>query len=253
MKTVVLTGGTGLIGKELTKYLLMEGFRVIISSRNANKNDFLIKNKLQEHKGNFEIFELNYFKDGSVKNFVELLMQSEIYPDAIVHNARSLETLEVQKDGQSSKENLLREYEMGVVGPYELNYAILDSKIGNKLSNIIIVSSMYGVVAPTPQLYENFRQQSPIQYGIAKAAQIHLTKELAVRFAENSIRVNAVSFGGVEGKVGEKFKDRYSKLAPLNKMLSIEEVVKPIIFLLSDGANGMTGHNLIVDGGWTIW
>ena len=121
------------------------------------------------------------------------------------------------------------------------------------LKKIIIISSIYGVVGPTISLYNDFNNQSPIQYGITKAAQIHLSKELAIRYADLDILVNTVSYGGVEGRANEEFKKRYSNLTPLKAMLNLNEVIKPIDFLLSDGASGMTGHNLIVDKGWTLW
>lgn len=253
IKTVILTGGTGLIGTELTLYLLKEGYKVIVSSRGTDKGKFISVNKLEEYKDNFEILELDYFKNSSVSNFVRELIRLKIYPDSIIHNARSLDTLKIGKNGESSVENLLGEYRVGVVGPYELNNSILNSSIGNKLRNIIIISSIYGIVGPVPSLYEDFKEQSPIQYGVTKAAQIHLAKELAIRLADDGIRVNTISYGGVEGRADEKFKERYSKFTPLKRMLNLKEVVKPVGFLLSDGASGMTGHNLIIDGGWTIW
>ncbi|MDO5978852.1 SDR family oxidoreductase [Flavivirga spongiicola] len=253
MKTIIITGGTGLIGKELTLYLLKEGYNVVISSRGTNKEEFISANQLQEYEGNLEVLELDYFKNSSINSFVEGLVRLNICPDSIIHNARSLDTLKIEENGQSSVENLLSEFRMGIVGPYELNNSILNSSIGNKLKNIIVISSIYGIVGPTPSLYKDFKRQSPIQYGITKAAQIHLTKELAVRLADRGIRVNAISYGGVEGRADEKFKERYSKFTPLKRMLNTKEVIKPVGFLLSDGASGMTGHNLIVDGGWTIW
>ena len=142
---------------------------------------------------------------------------------------------------------------MGIVGPYTLNNLLIDSNSGTKLDNIIFISSIYGVVAPTPSLYDNFEHQSPIQYGVTKAAQIHLTKELAVRYSSKGIRVNAISLGGIKGRVKESFIDKYSKLNPQNKMLSVSDVLKPIEFLIKNDSESITGHNLIVDGGWTIW
>ena len=111
---------------------------------------------------------------------------------------------------------------------------------------------MYGVVAPTPSLYDNFEESSAVHYGVSKAAQIHLTKELAVRLAPK-IRVNCVSFGGIKGRTDENFENRYKNLTPLQRMLEEEDVVGPIDFLVSDNSTNMTGQNIKVDGGWTIW
>ena len=67
---------------------------------------------------------------------------------------------------------------------------------------------MYGVVVPNRNLYKDKYKSSSIFYGISKAAQIHLTKELAVRLSQDNIRVNSVSFGGIEGRVSSNFKKK---------------------------------------------
>jgi NAD(P)-dependent dehydrogenase (short-subunit alcohol dehydrogenase family) len=92
-----------------------------------------------------------------------------------------------------------------------------------------------------------------VHYGVVKAALIHLTKELAVRFADKNIRVNAVSFGGVEGRVDNQFKKRYADLCPNGRMLNDNDLTGAIDFLISRNSLAVTGHNLVVDGGWTIW
>ncbi|CAL2105874.1 Short-chain dehydrogenase/reductase family protein [Tenacibaculum sp. 190524A02b] len=253
MKVVIVTGGTGLVGKAIVKSMLEQGYTVVTSSRNPDKKKFVKENKIEEFEENFYVFHLDYFNTSSVNSFVHNLEKEKIYPEVIIHNARSLNTLKIENNGQSSLKNFLDEYQMGVVSPYKLNNLILDSNIGSKLNNIIFVSSIYGVVAPTPRLYDNFEQQSPIQYGVTKAAQIHLTKELAVRLSDKGVRVNAISLGGIKGRAKQSFVDKYSELNPQNKMLSVEDIIKPIEFLIKDDSKSITGHNLIVDGGWTIW
>ncbi|MDB2625666.1 SDR family oxidoreductase [Flavobacteriaceae bacterium] len=253
MKTAIITGGTGLVGKVLTIHLLKKGYKTVVSSRTLNKQKFILENNLEDFEENFELFQLDYFNNNSIEDFVENLQRKNIHPEVIVHNARSLDTLKIEDNGQSSSENFLAEYQMGVVGPYQLNNSILNANIGDKLENIIFISSIYGIVGPTPALYDNFEHQSPIQYGTTKAAQIHLTKELAIRLSTKGVRVNAISLGGIKGRTKQSFVDKYSKLNPQNRMLSVENVIKPIEFLIKNDSESITGHNLIVDGGWTIW
>ena len=123
----------------------------------------------------------------------------------------------------------------------------------SRLKNIINISSMYGIVPMNPLLYDNPKFESYINYSVAKAAQIHLSKELAIRLASRHIRVNTISYGGIAGRVSDSFKMRYAQLCPQGKMLKEEEVVGAVDFLVSDLSIGMTGHNLVVDGGWTTW
>lgn len=253
MKTIIITGGTGLLGKILAIYLLKKGNIIIISSRFTNKKKFITENNLEEFKENLNVFKLDYLKKNSVEDFVDKLRINNIIPDVLIHNARSLDSLKIEDNGESSSQNILEEYKIGVVGPYKLNNSILKSNVGSKLKNIIFISSIYGVVAPTPSLYDNFEHQSPIQYGVTKASQIHLSKELAVRLSNKGIRVNTISLGGIKGRTNKSFIDKYSKFNPQHKMLSADDVIKPIEFLIKDDSKSMTGHNLIVDSGWTIW
>ena len=74
-----------------------------------------------------------------------------------------------------------------------------------------------------------------------------------MRLAKNLVRVNCAAFGGVEGRVDEAFKKRYSELCPSGRMLSEDEIFGPIDMLLSEKTSGMTGHILMIDGGWTVW
>ena len=96
-------------------------------------------------------------------------------------------------------------------------------------------------------------KQPTINYGTVKAALNHLTKELAVRLADKKIQVNSVSYGGVRGNQNKLFQKKYSNLSPQNKMISKNELFGVIEFLISDKSVNINGHNIIVDGGWTIW
>ena len=121
------------------------------------------------------------------------------------------------------------------------------------LESVVNIGSQYGVVAPNLNLYSEPIKDSPLHYGVAKAALGHLTKELAVRLAPQGIRVNCVAFGGVEGRVGDDFKKRYAELCPMGRMLNEADLAGPVDLLLSPSSSAITGHTLIVDGGWSIW
>lgn len=88
---------------------------------------------------------------------------------------------------------------------------------------------------------------------MAKAALIHLTKDLAVRFRDRGIFVNAVSYGGVEGRVDDAFKRRFEPLTPLRRMMKPEETIPAVEFLVEEESEYMTGQNIVVDGGRTVW
>ncbi|MDT0644235.1 SDR family oxidoreductase [Zunongwangia sp. F363] len=249
MKTVLITGGSGKVGFQLVQHFLEREFVVITTTRNKDK--FLREKEGSLNNGNnLYVIEVDFSSENAITSILQFLNKKEIEINSIVHNARSLEYLKIEENYSVSKENFHGEFHMDVVFPYQLSLEL--KKYNSTLENIVFISSMYGVVAPTPHLYEKFHESSPVHYGVCKAAQIHLTKELAVRMAPGT-RVNCVSFGGIKGRTNEEFLRRYENLTPQKRMLEEEDVVGPVDFLLSEKSESMTGQNLIIDGGWSVW
>ncbi len=117
---------------------------------------------------------------------------------------------------------------------------------------IINVSSIYGLVGPDQGIYPDGTQK-PVDYAVTKGAVNMLTKWLATTYGKHNIRANTYTLGGVfKGHSGDFLKN-YSARTPLGRMVDPKEVGAPIVFLASDASSGMTGANLIVDGGWTAW
>mgnify|MGYP001318187731 CR=1 FL=1 len=252
MKNILITGGSGKVGFQLVQHFLKNGFKVITTSTNRER---FLDNKHSELSGfnpeNFKVIEVDFTKENALNSIRAFIQSNKITLTHIIHNARSLGFLKLESDKTISAENFSGELYMDVVFPYRLSMELINNT-SHKIENVIFISSMYGVVAPTPSLYNNFEESSAVHYGVSKAAQIHLTKELAVRLAPG-IRVNCVSFGGIKGRTDKNFESRYKNLTPQQKMLEEEDVIGPVDFLVSDNSNNMTGQNIKVDGGWTIW
>jgi len=250
-KIVFITGGTGKVGRILVRSFLSLDYIVITTSRKkANLNE--LKEGMKEDEiSRFYGVTLNLEEGDAIKKLIAWFDKNNLFPSVLINNARNMDYLLIQ-DGAISKENWLGEFYVDVVIPYELSMGLANHS-RSKLEKIINISSMYGVVAANPNLYDDFSNQSPINYGVSKAALIHLTKELAIRLAKKKIDVNTVSYGGIEGRVNEEFLKKYSELSPQGKMLSDNDVVGSVQFLASKASVGMTGQNLIVDGGWTTW
>ena len=107
-----------------------------------------------------------------------------------------------------------------------------------------------GIVSARPDLYDGAHKD--IGYSISKAGVINLTKYLATHLAPE-IRVNCISPGGIEHDQDELFKEKYSKLTPMRRMMKKNELNDLIEYLCSDKSSYVTGANFIVDGGWTSW
>lgn len=251
MRTILITGATGKIGSILTKKFLDCGDLVIGISR-SNERLLELKKFQKNSKAKLLTLPIDLCEESASREIAEWLESKKIKPCSLINNARSIDFLKLQDDGSISRKNFLREFTLDVIVPYELTMAL--SKMNNsKLLNVVNIGSQYGLVAPNLNLYKNPKEVSPIHYGVSKAGLTHLTKEMAVRLAKNNIRVNCVAYGGVEGRVNKEFKKQYSALTPAGRMLQNQDLFGPINLLLSEESSGITGHTLVVDGGWTIW
>ncbi len=246
MSKVLITGGTGKIGSSLVRSMVADGHTVVFTTTDKNKGELLIQ-ELPFNNHNAYYIVVKFQNDLSLMEIVDS-MPFKI--DTIIHNARNIATSIIENDGKVTSNQFGEELFLAVTFPYLLSNSLIDS--GHKIKDIIFISSMYGVVAPTPSLYENFKMQSPVNYGVAKAAQIHLAKELAVRLSDNGVRVNCISYGGVEGRVDDDFLARYKSLTPMKRMLNETDLYPPVQFFLNNKSLAITGENIKVDGGWTI-
>ena len=248
--TVFLTGGTGKLRKTVVRYLASKGYAVVFTSRSQQKVDSLLADLPDCERSEVTGIVIDLESKDFSSEIFHYLKEHEIQPTSLVNNARNIDYLKIEPSGEVKTENWLDEFRLDVVVAYQLSTLLAHHF--PSLRTIVNVSSIYGVVAANPNLYIDPVHHSPINYSVCKAALIHLTKELAVRFAGKMIRVNSVSFGGVRGRADLEFERRYSSYCPLGSMLHDNDIAGPIEFLLSEASSGTTGHNLIVDGGWTI-
>ena len=139
-----------------------------------------------------------------------------------------------------------------------LTQAVIKLMREKKAGNIINIGSIQGAVGPNFPVYGNRGMTSPINYTYDKWAMVGFTKWIANYYGKFNIPANCISPGdygpGVAEMTGNKeFVENYKRLTPLGRFANYEDIKGPVVFLASEASAFITGHNLLVDGGWTSW
>jgi NAD(P)-dependent dehydrogenase (short-subunit alcohol dehydrogenase family) len=259
-KTAVVTGALGLLGKYHCRALAEAGASVVVCDLNKfDAEDFAFTLGNDSIGGFVDVTNEISIKDAHdhvIRKFgkVDILINNAAINDMFENPATALE--------QSKFENYPLELwkksiDVNLTGIFLCSQMFGTEMAKNGKGSIINIASTYGIVAPDQSLYrdENGEQtfyKSPA-YPATKGAVISFTKYLAAYWADKGIRVNSLTPGGVENSQKEFFIKNYSKRTPLGRMAMPNDYKGAIVFLASDASSYMTGANLIVDGGWTIW
>lgn len=221
---IAITGSEGLLGKEITEYLL--------------KNHKVFKLDLQlGHDLSDEKFVKMWFK----KNKIDVLVNCFALNDHVAPNEKRGTLFDISLKSFSKF--------------LEINLTVLFSVCrefarNNKKGTIVNFSATTGIVSARPDIY-NGKHKHPA-YSISKAGVINLTKFLATHLAPD-IRVNCIAPGGVEFDQSENFKKKYAKLTPMKRMLKKNELNEITEYLCTSKSSYVTGATFVIDGGWTIW
>jgi NAD(P)-dependent dehydrogenase (short-subunit alcohol dehydrogenase family) len=246
-KTAVVTGGAGLIGKTVCLGLAEAGAKVYIADINVETGKKIkIKNK------NLEFIYLDITKLKSIKECIKTILKKHNKIDIWINLAYPRTKDWSDKFEDIKYESWKKNIDMHLNGYFLCCQQIAEHMKRKKKGCIINFGSTYGVVAPNFSIYVK-NQTMPAAYSAIKGGILNLTKYLATYYSKYNIRVNAICPGGIFDNQTEKFVKNYSKKTPLGRMGKPEEIVGPVVFLASDAASYVTGHILMVDGGWTIW
>ena len=251
-KNILVIGGSGYLGTAASEVYAELGGNVIIASRSIENCKKTSKNLPRNNNQNHESFECDITNIGSVQNLYKFIEDKYQTIDVLILCAWN-----GKKNSWSSINQKDWDYEIEICLNSHFRVVKTLQNLLKRPSKIIMVSSMYGSVAPNPSLYKGIPQENPPSYGVAKAGIIQFTKYLATWLAKEGINVNCISpgpfpFPEVKEKYPE-FCERLENQNPLNKV-GVPDDLKGIFALLAtDSSNYITGQNICVDGGWTIW
>jgi NAD(P)-dependent dehydrogenase (short-subunit alcohol dehydrogenase family) len=250
-QVALITGGSGYLGGAMARAVAEAGATVIVSSRELGRAES-VRDELVRHtnRAHFAV-ELNHLEGDSVDKGFDAAASMCRGIDILVNNGQ----FTIGKDWTTVSADEFTQQMANASGYFTLARRMRDHAVArNRPASIVLLGSMYGMVGSYPDTYSGVVHASPVAYHTLKAGIIHLTRHLAVYWAKDRIRVNCLSPGPFPAStIPEELARRLSERCPLNRMGLPHELKGALVFLASSASSYVTGHNLVVDGGWTAW
>lgn len=265
-QTALVTGATGFLGRMMVEVLLDNGADVIALGR-SNRLEALRKKVSRKFGSNrLIVHRIDMYDTAALSQLLDRIVESVPRINVLINNAHELG----ERTGfntsrgsleDSSEDQWLRNLIGGVY------WAVLTTqKVGSVMKthdggSIINVSTMYALVAPDPMLYEGTNFLNPPGYSAAKAGLLAFTRYTASFWGKYNIRTNAIvpgPFSNTESQgenrvaPNDPFLQRLSNKTCLRRIGRAPDLAGAILFLASDASSFVTGHALVVDGGWTV-
>ncbi|MFD2939556.1 SDR family oxidoreductase [Flavobacterium notoginsengisoli] len=240
-KVIILTGAGGLIGRESLKHLAQNDAKVIAVDVNSFDSEADL----------FLTFDVT--KTNEMDSLIDTVLSHYGKIDGLVNLAYPRTKDWGTKFEKIPYDSWQKNVDMQMNSVFYICQKVLEIMKKQKSGSIVNISSIYGVVGNDFTLYEEYGGTSPAAYAAIKGGLVNLTRYLASYYGKYNVRINCMSPGGVLDVKNQNpsFINRYSEKSPLKRLGNPSEMAPAISFLLSDDASFITGHNLMVDGGWT--
>ena len=252
-KISIVTGGSGHLGSAISESLAELGSDVIIIGRDTDKGEEFV-HKLSS---NFNINASFVTGDINSKKSIDSFMESIDKIDILVNNAFTWPTIpKIEDTDWSDFEQTLSH---GITSPFYMTKKSAEIMKKSSSGNILNIGSMYGMVSPNFKIYHDQPNMgNALAYNAAKASMIQMTKYMSVHYAKWNIRVNCISPGpfprpGTFSNGKEWFEDELKSMNPLKSLGEPWHLKGGVALLVTSLGEYITGHNLVIDGGWTVW
>jgi len=245
-KNVIITGGNGFLGKQISNAFLNQGSNVFILDVRKSK----LNNKI-----NF--FRTDVTKETELIKVLSIFKKKKIKIDVLINSATKDYIPTTKKNKKLYLENFsnrtwFEDLNIGLTGSY-LATKIFGSYMVKKNGGAILnISSDLGIVAPNQDIYNKSNFVKPVSYSVVKHGIIGLTKYTAGYWAKKKIRCNAIAPGGIYNNQDKNFINEIKKIIPIGRMAKKNEYNDLILFLCSESSSYITGSVIIADGGRTI-
>ena len=256
-KVVLAVGGAGYLCSPACERLAELGASVVVTDLNENRAVAFAQKLEADFPTRALGLGCDVGNEHSIQEIVRRTMEKFGRLDVLINAA--------YKGSHGKNVETMTAEEFDMAGHVQLTGSFLlareSARVMQSGASMVFFSSMYGRISPEPQIYHDPMQPNPIDYGAVKAGTEQMVRYLAVHYGPRNIRVNAVVPGafphtnveGFQERAFQEFVTRLAKKAPMKRIGQQHELAGPVVFLASDEASFVTGHCLVVDGGWTIW
>lgn len=260
-RVAIVTGACGQLGTEYVKTLLAAGVSVVAFDRREPAYDSVLATLDTTH---LLFAKVDVTSKGQIDQGLALTVERFGKPDILINNAaidappgaNEQETGPFEEYSEASWQSMM---DVNLKGMFLCCQVLGGAMARSKGGSIINIASIYGILSPDQHLYEYRAIKTgkpfykPVAYSVAKSGVLNLTRYLATYWAEQNVRVNTLTLGGVFNNQDDEFVKGYNNKVPLGRMARAEEYNGAIVFLASDASSYMTGSNLVIDGGYSSW
>ena len=266
--TALVTGAGGLLGRQHVAALTEAGARVVVTDVGLAQAEAAIAAlKQAAPSADLMALAIDVTSLDSVRAAGEQLGSRGVIVDILVNNA-AIDPKVTSAPGvmHSSRFEAFpvpqwqTEIAVGLTGAMLCAQVFGGAMAARGRGVILNIASDLGVIAPDQRIYrqpnvarEEEQPVKPVTYSVIKHGLIGLTKYLATYWAGHGVRVNAISPGGVFNNQDPAFVERLTRLIPMGRMAELDEYRAAVQFLCSDASSYMTGQNLVMDGGRSVW
>lgn len=202
--------------------------------------------------------EADLSSEASARAAVRSVVKSAGRLDVLVHSAAFVGTSDIPGWSVPFPKQSVAAWDAGMrvnlTSAFVLSQEAREALAASGNGAIVLISSIYGLVGSDPAIYEGTGMNADrvLAYSASKGGLLQLMRHLATLLAPH-VRVNSISPGGIERGQPEGFRRQYAARTPLKRMGREEDLKGAVAYLASDLSSYVTGHNLVVDGGWTAW
>ena len=252
-KVVVVAGGAGLLGQTFVQAILHSGGVPVIADFDQGAG-LKARKKISARAGRRKpaFVSLDITSRESIQELIRQIQASHGKIDAFVNAAYPRNANYGRPFLEVDFHDFCQNVNLHLGGFFLCMQQFGAYFLSQGYGNIVNISSVYGIIPPRFEIYENTTMTMPVEYAAIKSAINHLTRYAAKYFKGKNIRVNAISPGGILDRQPDAFVQKYKGLGLNKGRLDRHDIVGALIFLLSDASMAINGQNFVVDDGFSL-